>query len=85
MGVERQDYLIQRTGQNLVQFVDGQVDPVIGYSPLREIIGPDPFTAIAAADLAFTVLGNLVVPFLLKSVKQPGAHDLRGLGFILVL
>jgi len=85
MGVERQDNLIQCTGQNLVQLVNGQVDPVVGYSTLRKIIGPDPFTAVAAADLVFTVLRNLIVPFLLKSIKQPGAHHLCGLCFILVL
>lgn len=85
MGVERQDNFIQRTGQNLIKFVDGQVDPVVGYSPLWVIIGPDPFTAVTAADLAFTLLGNLIMPFLLKSVKQPGAHDLCGLGLVFVL
>ena len=85
MAVERQDNLIQSTGQNLIKFVDGQVYPMIGYSSLGKIIGSNPFTAVTAAHLVLTILGNLIMSLLLKFVKQPGTHDLQSFGLVLVL
>ena len=85
VGNERQNNLIQGTGQYLIQLIHGQVDPVISHPTLRKIIGSNSLTAISAADLTFTIFGDLVMTLLLKLVKQAGSHDLQGLCLILVL
>jgi hypothetical protein len=85
MGNERQDNFIKGSGKYLIQFVDSQVDTMVGDSPLGKVIGPDPFTAVTAADLALAVFGNFIVPFLLQFVKEAGPHNLHGFGLILVL
>lgn len=44
-------------GDNIVKLIQGQVNPVVGYSPLRVIIGANPLAAVAAADLQFALFG----------------------------
>jgi hypothetical protein len=36
-----------------VQLIEGKVDPVIRKAVLGEMVGPDPFGPVPAADLAF--------------------------------
>ena len=47
---ERLDHRIQSTFHDLTQFVDGEIDTVIGDPPLRIIVGADTFGAIPRAD-----------------------------------
>ena len=45
---ERLDDLVQRfAGNDLLQLVERQVDPVVGDAPLRKIVGPDSFGPVA--------------------------------------
>ena len=56
------NHFIQRTLHHLVQFIQGQVDAVIGDAPLGKIIGADPFRAVSTADKEFTGLRRFGLP-----------------------
>ena len=50
--IQRYDDLLQSTGQDLVQFVEGEIDAVVGDPVLGVVVSTDAFGAVAAADLA---------------------------------
>lgn len=67
---ERVDHLVQIALHDLIQLIERQVDAMIGHSALREIVSPDTFAAIPAADLALAVSGAFRVRRLTLHVKE---------------
>ena len=54
---QRVDNLIQRVaGNDFVQFIERQVNPVVGYASLRIVISANPLRTIAGADLQLAAL-----------------------------
>src|SRR5208337_3831536 len=49
------DELIEVPLHHPVYLVERQIDPVVRYPALREIVGPNPLTAVAGADLRLAV------------------------------
>ena len=70
---------------HLRQFVERQVDAVIGDATLREIIGADAFGAVAGADLAAPLGRALGVELAALLVVELGAQVGHRLGLVLVL
>ena len=70
---------------HLVELVEGQVDAVVGYSALREIVGADALRSVAAADLALALGSARAVARLPLHLVEAGAQDLQRLGLVLVL
>src|SRR6185437_4880648 len=80
------DDLVERTAlHHLVQLIKREVDAMVGHTTLGEIVCPDAFTAIAAADLPFAVGSPGIIPALTLGVVEPRAQDLHRLGLVLVL
>lgn len=59
---------------NLIQLIQSQINPVIGYTSLWEIVRPDFLRAVAGADLAAACLGLRVLFFLQPDRKIPAAE-----------
>ena len=79
------DQLIQIAVHDGLDLIQRQSDPVIGDPSLREIIGADPLTAVAAAHLtpALRCCGAcLLLPF---HLIQTGTQDFHGFIFIFIL
>src|SRR5580693_2930004 len=71
------DDLVQRLpAHHLVYFIEGEIDAVVGNSPLREIIGADPLRPVAAADLALPLGGACAVACLPFQVVKARAKNL---------
>ena len=69
------DDLVERLAlENLVELVQGQIDPVIRDTALREIIGADAFRPVAGTDLVLAVFGPGVRLGFAFSVIDPGAQ-----------
>ena len=58
---QRIDEQVQITAKELIEFVEGQIDAVVGDSALGEIIGPDTLGAITTSDLEAAGFGNFGV------------------------
>ena len=71
--------------QYAVNFMQSQMDSVVGHSALTEIISSDFFRAVTGADLAPSKIRSLVVFFLLLQIIQSGAKDFQGFCPILQL
>ena len=68
-----------------IQLVQGQADPVIGHASLREIIGADPFTAVAGPHLALAVLGRFGALLLHREFEHFGPQHAHRLFLVLQL
>ncbi len=53
---------------DLIQLVNRQIDPVVGHTALREIVGPDFFRAVAGSHLALAQFRLRIVCFLLLDI-----------------
>src|SRR5699024_9342539 len=56
--------LIQFPGQNLIQFLDGQANPVIRHPALRKVVGSDPFGTVSRSDSRFSFCVVFFLSFL---------------------
>ena len=71
MGDKGIDHFIQRfAGHDLVELVEREMDPVVGQSALRKIIGANAFGAIPGTDLGTPVGGALGVEPLALRLKD---------------
>src|SRR4029450_1509905 len=70
---------------HLRQFVDREIDAMIGDAALRKIIGSNPFRAIARSNLAAPFRGPLGVALAALLVIELGAQHSHRLGAVLVL
>src|SRR5688572_21949999 len=83
---QRVDDLAQRFAlDHLRQIVESEIDTVVGYPALREIVSSDAFRAVATADLTTTLGGSRAVELGTLSVVKFGAQHCHGLGAVLVL
>ena len=57
MQPEPVNQLHQVTVQDFMQTVEGQIDPVVGHTALREVVGADLGAAVAGADQQTTAFG----------------------------
>src|SRR5947209_10168665 len=79
LGGERIDQFAQGlAGDHLRQFVERQIDAVIGHPSLREIVGTDALGTVAGADLFATIGGAGGVDALSLRVINPRAQDVHG-------
>ena len=53
LGHQGVDQLVERTVHDLIDFVQREVDAVIGDASLGEVVGADAFGAVAATDQRF--------------------------------
>ena len=83
MGDQSVDNLVQISIQEVFQFVDCQVNSVIGYTTLREVVCPDSLGTVSASHLAPALCRDLVVLLLEHQVVQTGLQYLEG--FVLIL
>ena len=65
---QRFDNLFKITPEDFIEFVQRQVDTVIGDPALGEIVGADSLAAISRANKTFSLVGSLLVFLLLKMV-----------------
>ena len=68
---ERLDDLVEAAFEDIVEFVEGQVDTVVGDSSLWKIVGAYAFRAIARADEKLPLLGLLRLLFRDLCVEEP--------------
>src|SRR6185312_5803175 len=86
LGGQRVDQFTQRFARNhLRQFVERQVDAVVGDAALREVIGADALAAIAGADLLLAVRGARGIDALPLGVIDARAQDVHRGGAVFVL
>src|SRR5262252_6509373 len=71
--------------ENLRQLVERQIDAVVGYAPLRIIVGADALGAVAAPDLAAPFGGARRILLLPLEVVEPRAQHGHCLGAVAVL
>src|SRR5262245_35115405 len=83
--LEGLDQLAEGAGDDGVEFVEVEVDAVVGDSVLREVVGADALAAVAGADEGAALLGALLVQPLLLPFVQPAAQDAHGPVVVLVL
>jgi len=85
MGNQRINDLIDIALKNLIEFIQGQTDTMIGYPSLGKIICSNPAAAIAGAHLALSLRGPFFVflPDLL--IQKPRPKHFRGFGPVLDL
>ena len=85
-GGQRVDQFAERfAGDHLRQFVECQVDAVIGDAALREIVGADALAAVAGADLLLAVGRARGVDALALGVIDARAQDVHRRRAVLVL
>src|SRR5882757_1050669 len=77
--------LVQIAVQDLLDLVQGQVDPVVGDPALREVVGADASRAIAASDQRASLTGLLLLLISELSVLDPRCQHFHGPFAILVL
>src|SRR5215472_18182612 len=70
--------------ENLRQLVERQIDAVVGYAPLRIIVGADALGAVAAPDLAAPFGGARRILLLPLEVVEPRAQHGHCLGAVAV-
>ena len=86
LGGQRVGQFAQRFARNhLRQFVERQVDAVVGDAALREIIGADALASVAGADLLLAVRGARRVDALAFGVIDARAQDVHRGGAVLML
>ena len=78
-------FVEQRAVQHRVHVEGTFADPMIGDSPLREIIRTDPFRTVAGAHLGAPVGGARRIALGALTLVQASAQDPQRLGAILVL
>jgi hypothetical protein len=79
LGLQCGRQLVQLAAQDLVDAVDGDVDPVVGDPVLGEVVGADLLRALAGAHLGAAVggqLGLLLGPRPLVEPRPQDAHRL---------
>ncbi len=77
---------LQVAGDDLIQFVERQVDAVIGDAVLGEVVGADPLAAVAGADqCSCRSSARFSCSSCLLSFVEPRLEDSQGLGEVLVL
>src|SRR5690606_2487157 len=82
---ERIDDLVEVAFHDLIELVEGQVDPVVGHPPLREVVRADPLGAVAGADEAAPALGCLGLAPRHLGVPQLRPEQRHRPGAVLVL
>src|SRR5262249_43569592 len=82
---QRLDQFAQVAGDDGVQLVQAQLDPVVGDPVLREVVGADLLAAVARADLRLPLLRPRVVELLLLPLVRAAAGDAHGPVEVLVL
>src|SRR5207237_474276 len=85
LGDEGAQQFVELALQNLGEAMQGQVDPMVGHPPLREIICADSLRAVARADHRFARTGALRSQPLALQLVEAGTEHLQGLGLVLVL
>src|SRR5262249_12032985 len=86
LGHERVDDLAERLAlDHLRQFIEREIDAVVGHSPLREIVGADALGTVAGADLAAAFGGAGGVLLLPLEAVEPRAQHRHGLGAVPML
>ena len=76
MGNERIDNIFELAADYCIEFIQGEIDSMVGHSPLGKVIGPNSFTPITTADLTFSILGNFIMTFLFQ-LDQAGGRGER--------
>ena len=59
------DHFVQIAFQNRLQTMQRQADAVVGHTALREVVGANPFTAVACSYQAFA--GRILLRLLLAA------------------
>src|SRR5439155_159097 len=72
------DQLAHVAGDDRVQFVEREVDAVVGQAVLREVVGADALAAVARADQRAALLGAGAVQLLLLPLVQLAAQPPHG-------
>jgi len=85
VGGKRVDYGAYVSVYEVFQIIAGEVDTVVGDSPLGIIIGADALGTVAGADLAFARLRLPGVLLLHHRVQEPCLQHLQGLGLVLAV
>src|SRR5690606_4853233 len=86
LGGQRVDQLVERLAvEDAIELVQRQVDSVVGYPALREVVGADALGPVAGADLALSGRSTLRLGLLALVVVEPGEQDPHRLGTVLVL
>ena len=79
------DYLSQPSLQDLIELVEGEIDPMFGHPVLRKIIGSDLFGPVPFPHLRFSIAGDIVLLFLQFMVIEPGFEYFHGQVAVAVL
>ena len=61
---QRFGHIVERTAENFLEFIEGQVNPMVGKTALREVIGSYSLGAIATTDQGFSFGRLLLLLFL---------------------
>src|SRR5437764_7039197 len=86
LGEQRIDDLVERlTIHDLVDFIERQVDSVIGDTALRKVISADALRPVAGADLAVAIGGARGLARLTLALIKASAQHFKRLGLVLVL
>jgi hypothetical protein len=83
--LQRRGHVVEIAVEDGLQLVQRQVDAVVGEPALREVVGPDPVAAVAAADQALARRGFLRGAFVAVLVAQPRRQHRHRLGLVAVL
>src|SRR5579883_1408208 len=84
-GRERIDNRVELTVEDLVKLMERQVDPMVGDSRLRKIVGPDTLRTVATADHRTPRVRNLGILLGPRHLEQPGAQNLERPRLVLML
>ena len=90
LGQQWLDHRIDPAGENFVERVQRQVDPVVGDPALGKVVGTNPLRAITGTDQQLTLTGNgigrgaglLIIEFGRQPGHRPGAVLVLGAFFL---
>src|SRR6476659_4976915 len=86
VGDQRIDYLVESlAAQNLVEFVEREIDAVVSHAALRKIVGADALRAVARPDLVFSRRRALALEFFPFYLVEARAQDIERLRAVLML
>src|SRR5881275_2210790 len=69
------DQLAERSGDDRIELVEIQIDPVIGNAILRKIVGANALAAVAGADQGTPLFGPFPMELLLLHFVEPATED----------
>ena len=76
---------LNRSGNDLIEFVQGQVDTMIGHTVFRKVVGSNSLASVAGTDQALSLVRSLLVLLLLKVIIELRFQNPHSFGKVLVL